>query len=134
MMPRHLARKVTPLLFVLLAGVLACAGARKSTEDAAISESAGPIVQVRNDHLYEVEVYHVRSGARFRLGRVGSLRGASFPMPDVAAAGGVLQLTVESVGTDATYTTDRILIAAGQSVVLNVSSRLAASSYSLRNR
>jgi hypothetical protein len=65
----------------------------------------GTTVNVVNRNFREIVVYVVRSGTRFRLGMVTSMRSAQFDVPgEFLVPGSVIQAVAEVVGSDFVYT------------------------------
>ena len=110
----------------------ACTASSPSRDVRAPRPNLRPVVVITNDHWYPVNIYHVRSGVRFRLGTVHTIGTEVFRLPAYAEADGTLQLLIDPLGSGNSYLTDPILIGPGQSVIFRVQTRLAASSWFIR--
>lgn len=96
--------------------------------------ASGYSVTVRNDNWLDADVYATYLGSNFRLGFVRGLTTATLPLPRDFIHLGTVQLRVDPVGTESTYTSDQIVISPGQRIELTVNTVLSMSNYAVWNR
>ena len=109
------------------------AGSRISSAATAWPASA-PVIQVRNRHWQDVNVYLVLEGSRFRLGTVSSNHTERFPIGRFAGWDThPLQVYVDPIGSSDTYETDDFFLADGQWADCVVEGTLTLSSYMVKN-
>jgi len=107
---------------------------REISSVATASPAEAPVIQVRNRHWQDVNVYLVLEGSRFRLGTVSSNHTerfaiGRFPGWDTQP----LQLYVDPIGSTDSYTTDDFFLADGQWADCVVEGTLTLSSYMVKN-
>jgi hypothetical protein len=98
-----------------------------------IGRRATAFVEVTNSSWFDVVVYSLGSGPRWRLGMVTSMSTETFriPEPDLLAGSG-LRLMADPIGSPDVFTSDRILAMPGQRVELMVAPRLSQSYFAVR--
>lgn len=105
---------------MVLAGCATAGGGTAGGGDAT-DQSFGSVV-VENDSPLTVNVYAIRHSGRFRLGTVTGLRQETFELRrHMLDTGTYLQLLIEPLGGQHEYYTDRIYVAEGESVRIQVS-------------
>ncbi len=131
-------------MMAVAAGVLA-AGCAHATREGGVgsgtmsvasssSHADAPVIQVRNRHWQDVNVYLVLAGSRFRLGTVSSNHTDRFPIARFAGWDThPLQVYVDPIGSTDTFTTDDFYLADGQWADCVVEGTLRLSSYMVRN-
>jgi hypothetical protein len=92
------------------------------------------IVTVNNSNYMDLDVFAVRGRARARVGSVTGLSTATFRVPAEYAPDGNLQLLIDPIGSNTTYTTETISVNPGQHVELTVAPVLRMSSFSVWSR
>ncbi|HEX9106372.1 MAG TPA: hypothetical protein VF832_04080 [Longimicrobiales bacterium] len=98
------------------------------------SNEEAPVIQVRNRHWQDVNVYVVLAGSRFRLGTVSSNHTERFPIARLAGWDThPLKLYVDPIGTTETFTTEDFYLGGGQWADCVVEGTLRLSSYMVRN-
>ncbi len=123
----------------LLMGACASGGRRAPApvylEKAAPSAAAdAPMVEVRNRHWQDVNVYLVIGGTRYRLGTVGTAHTERFPIARFAGWDThSMQLFVDPIGSTDTFTSESFNLASGQWAELVVEGTLSLSSYMVKN-
>ena len=115
---------------LMLAAVVACAPAGSSARTEPLPVT---LVEVSNNSWYDVVVYSVGSGPRWRLGMVTSLSRETFRVPrrDILSSAG-LRLMADPIGSSERYVSDRILTSPGDQVSFTVTPRVAQSYYAIR--
>jgi hypothetical protein len=115
----------------LLASTAACAPPARPAQPPSGYPAA--LVDVTNSSWFDVVVYSVGSGARFRLGMVTSMSSGTFRIPrrDVVAGSG-LRLLADPIGSRQIFVSERILVGPGQRVELTVMPQLPQSYYAVR--
>ena len=126
------------LLAVVLAAGCAAAKphARSGPDPLAMEEAAAPdaapVLHVNNRHWQDVDVWAIRNTTRMRLGTVSSMMHGDFKLPPTFSVGeGDFELLVAPVGESRGFTTPPILLAAGQTLDLQVESSLNLSTFSV---
>lgn len=105
------------LFLVALTGALACGGRTPRQVD----PSAPSMVEIRNQSFYDVTIYVLRSGARFRLGTVSGNTTAILELPRAMAyPGSVVRFMADPIGGRRTPHSQEIMIEAGGTIVLTV--------------
>ncbi len=100
-------------------------------EEAAPSD-ATPVLRVNNRHWEDVDVWAIRSGTRIRLGTVSAMAAENFKLAASISGGeGDFQILVAPVGESRGYITDPLLLAAGQTLDLQVDNTLNLTTYSI---
>lgn len=89
------------------------------------------IVTVNNSNYMDVDVYVVRGRSRSRVGSVTGLSTTTFNVPAEIAPDGNLQLLIDPIGSNSTYTTEMISVNPGQHVELTVAPVLRMSRFSV---
>ena len=106
----------------------ACATNRASS---AVTPREQMIVTVNNSNYMDVDVFAVRGRTRTRVGSVMGLTTATFNVPAEIAPDGNLQLLIDPIGSNSTYTTETITVNPGQHVELTVAPVLRMSRFSV---
>jgi hypothetical protein len=120
---------------IAIAGALACANNRASTELALDGSEAPPVLTVQNDNFLDVNVYLVRGSSRFRIGTVSSAASKTFRLPKEGIAGAMpLRIMADPIGENRQYFTDPVVVGPGQRLELKVGSPLSISSFAIWNR
>jgi hypothetical protein len=109
----------------ILLAAIACAPGNRTTRS---SPRLGASVEVTNTSWYDVVVYSVGSGPRWRLGMVGSLQTHTLRIPSNSLE---LRLLADPIGSAQVFLSDPIVVSPGQQVELTIAPRLAQSYYTL---
>ena len=131
---RHQRIRLTTALLLVAAGCShssapAASPAPEPSGGAEQSSRAVP-VQVNNDNYNSMNVYLLRGGTRWLVGRVGGLSDATLTIPaSLAPPDHQVQLRAEAVGGGGT-TTPLLIVAPGQQVYWTIGSDLSTSTAS----
>ncbi len=110
------------------------AGGGKVSVAAASPRADAPVIQVRNRHWQDVNIYLLLGGTRFRLGTVSSNHTERFSIARYAGWDThSLQIYVDPIGSTDSYTSDDFYLADGQWADCVVEGTLRLSSYMVRN-
>jgi len=132
-------RRPSPVRFALMGLLLLAVAGCKTGEEEPRFQTRGmafdqPIpVEVDNNNFLDVTVYAMDGGANIRLGNVVGKSTERFTIdPQRITASGGLRLLVDPIGASDAFLSDRVMVGAGQIVVLRVGSLLSQSFISLR--
>lgn len=110
-----------------------CAILQKTAEEPVAGASQETRVEVYSQHWDDVRVYAIGSGARVRLGMVGSMETRIFKLPsDVITGDGSVRLIANPIGAPFPHQTDHILLRPGDLVEWHIENPLSLSSYAVR--
>lgn len=89
----------------------------------AVAEEPGAILAVENNSIFDVRIYVLRAGQRYRLGLVGSGTTTTFPLGPFLI-NREIALYAEPVGARGHQRTDAVYVRPGQEVRLQLEKRL----------
>jgi hypothetical protein len=89
----------------------------------AVSDTTPAILAVQNNSIYDVRVYVLRAGQRYRLGLAGSGRTTTFPLGHLLI-NREIALYAEPVGARGQQRTETFYVRPGQEVHLQLEKRL----------
>ena len=116
---------------LMLAPALACSPAGRLVQPR--GPQAAAFVEVTNTNWFDVVVYSLRSGVRWRLGMVTSMNHETFRIPhrDLMTGSG-LRLMADPIGSPDVFVSEPILVSPGDRVAFTVAPRLAQSYFAIR--
>jgi hypothetical protein len=117
---------------VMLASAVACAPTGRSAGPA--EPRTVSFVDVTNSSWFDVVVYSVGSGTRWRLGMVTSMSNRTFRIPrrDLLTSAG-LRLMADPIGSPHVFVSERIVMSPGDRVAFTVAPHLAQSYFAIRH-
>jgi hypothetical protein len=105
------------LLLTALAGTAACAG--RSPGQA--QPDAPAVLEIRNQSFYDVVIYVLRSGSRFRVGTASGNSTTVLDLPRaVAYPGSIVRFLADPIGGGRTPYSQEMTIRSGELIVLTI--------------
>src|SRR5688500_15347308 len=106
---------------VLTALLSACALPPDAQPGEPTPQGGRGVIRVQNNNFYDMAVYVVQSGMRWRLGTVTGFSGQSFPVPrSFSADVREVQLLADPIGGGPAYLSQRVRIQPGQALELSI--------------
>lgn len=116
----------------MLLAASACATGAPRTTDYHLTDRAS-LVEVRNTHLSDMNVFAVVNGVRHKLGIVRSMSTELFQLPEVWVDLGLeMRLLGDPIGAPAHYLSDPFRPLAGRTAVLRLESHISVSRMGFR--
>ncbi|MBI4500531.1 MAG: hypothetical protein HY700_05160 [Gemmatimonadetes bacterium] len=105
------------------------------TTEADVSSRAPVTMEVTNSHKQDVDVFVTDGDTRWRMGTVATGQTLTFTVPSSAVrTGNGLHVLVHPIGGGRDFSSDRIIVSAGDEVQLTVAPAIAQTSYSVAPR
>ena len=123
------ARLAAHKALVLTALLTACALPPDAQPGEPSPQGGRGVIRVQNNNFYDMTVYVVQSGMRWRLGTVTGFSEQAFPVPSSFNADvRDVQLLADPIGGGPAYLSQRVRIHPGQAVELSIAGSINLSS------
>jgi hypothetical protein len=116
----------------MLLFLLGCAGPRQNVAQDPV-EAAGFSLILNNRHLLDVNIFVQHDGQPDRIATVTSSSSRAIVLPLwMLGQSKTIRIIAEPIGDETSYTTEVLVVQAGQIIELNVESMIARSNYTIQ--